>query len=148
MLSASCCGEAKTAENGAFYTTLAALHTTGMSPILSSLRAFSTALTVPATPAPTSCRPWAELSKNKPRTQSERSVVVVDVVLVVFVVVADADHSNHGHGHVCDQDRLQLSRDPDRAYGPLKAYSLSLAARRKPNADPSLPPPVATNFCR
>jgi hypothetical protein len=37
MLSACQGGQAKTAENGAFYTTYGALHTTGMSPILSSL---------------------------------------------------------------------------------------------------------------
>lgn len=73
-------------------------------------------------------------------------MVVVNIVLVVFVVVADGDHS--GHGHLYDHDLLRLSRNRDRAYGPLKAYSLSLAARRKPAADPSLPPPVATNFCK
>jgi hypothetical protein len=43
-------------------------------------------------------------SMIKPRTQSERSVVVV-----VFVAVADGDHS--GHGHVHDHDPLRLSRD-------------------------------------
>ncbi len=43
----------------------------------------------------------------KPRTQSERSVVVVDVVLVVFVAVADGDHFDHVYGH----DLLRLSRD-------------------------------------
>jgi hypothetical protein len=72
----------------------------------------------------------------KPRTQSERSVMVVDVVLVVVVAatgarearggrrgglsvpkppkgVADGDHSGHSHdhGHVYDHDPLRLSRD-------------------------------------
>jgi hypothetical protein len=44
MLSAPRGGAAKTAENGAFYTTYAASRTTGMNPILSSVWTFSTAL--------------------------------------------------------------------------------------------------------
>jgi hypothetical protein len=43
----------------------------------------------------------------KPRTQSERPVVVVDVV--VFVAVADCDHSDHGQ--LYGQDLLRLFRD-------------------------------------
>ncbi len=71
MLLASRGGEAKTAENGAFYTMLAASHTTGMNPILSSLRAFATALTAQAHPL----RPpavgeadlrWPERSQQRP----------------------------------------------------------------------------------
>jgi hypothetical protein len=50
MLLACRGGQAKTAENGAFYTMLAASHTTGMNPILSSLLAFATALTTQQLP--------------------------------------------------------------------------------------------------
>jgi hypothetical protein len=49
----------------------------------------------------------------KPRTQSERSVVVLHGVLVVFVAVAvaDGDHSGHGHGRGHGHDLLRPSRD-------------------------------------
>ena len=44
---------------------------------------------------------------------------------------------------------VPASRSTDSCcYGPLRAYSLSFAARTKPAAAPSLPPPVETYFLR
>ena len=77
MLFASRGGEAKTAENGAFYTTVAASHTTGMNPILSSLRAFDRFDGLPAallTRGPAQSRPFHDQVPSSPWRKSDRAV--------------------------------------------------------------------------
>ncbi len=68
------------------------------------------------------------------------------------VVSSQGSHDRVGGAGLCpaepERGRVWEPSQGSHTYGPLRAYSLSFAARMKPASAPSLPPPVATYFCR